>query len=202
LIFSFEGIDASGKNTQSRMLYDSLIGQHSRAEYISFPDYSTKIGGEILAFLSGKREYGIEARHMLYSANRYEHLERLKSWLSLGRIVIANRYCDSNIAYGVASGLSMGWLRALESQMPQADYTMYLKVSPETSSNRKQSRDRFEANSEYLKKVAEVYSALAENPNWFVIDGDRSVNEIHREILKLSESLIAEGPFHKSINRG
>jgi dTMP kinase len=166
-------------------------------EYLSFPDYSTKIGEEIRAFLSGKREYGIQTRHVLYSANRYEHLDQLKKWITEGKLIIVNRYCDSNIAYGAASGLSVEWLRSLESEMPQADYVFLLKISPEVSMVRKPKRDRFEANMSYLRKVSEVYAVLAESPNWIAVEGNRSVSEIHNEISRLSEALLNEPPFSK-----
>ena len=50
VLISFEGIDAAGKNTQSRMLYDYFKRSNTPTEYISFPDYSTPIGREIRNF--------------------------------------------------------------------------------------------------------------------------------------------------------
>ncbi len=195
MIFSFEGLDASGKNTQSNLLYESLLKKRIRCEYLSFPDYSTKIGQEIRAFLTGKREYGIETRHVLYCANRYEHIEKIKKWITEQKVVIVNRYCESNIAYGAASGLSIEWLTSLESVMPQADYVFLLKINPEVTTARKPKRDRFEANIEYLRRVADVYLTLAESRNWIVIDGNRAVSDVHAEISKLSAALMSEGPF-------
>jgi dTMP kinase len=198
LIFSFEGLDASGKNTQSNLLYESLLKKRIRCEHLSFPDYTTKIGEEIRAFLNGKREYGIETRHVLYSANRYEHIDRIKKWITERKAVIVNRYCESNIAYGVANGLSIEWLRSLESVMPQADYVFLLKINPEVSSERKPKRDRFEADIEYLRRVSNVYLTLAESRNWIVIDGNRTVSDIHSEISKLAAALMSEGPLDRN----
>ncbi|MGI0084777.1 MAG: dTMP kinase, partial [Nitrososphaerales archaeon] len=152
LLISFEGIDASGKNTQSRLLYNWLKTRGIRAEYLSFPDYSSSIGKEISAFLSGIKSYGPEARHMLYSINRYEHKDQIERWLGDLKIVIINRYCESNIAYGVAGRLSMEWLSQIESRMPQSNYIFFLKATSELSKRRKSSRDKFETDYDYLTR--------------------------------------------------
>ena len=105
---------------------------------MTFPDYGTAIGAEIQAFLSGKKEYGLEARHLLYAANRYEKKAIIERWLSDGKVIIANRYCESNLAYGVANGLSLEWLKEIESKMPQSDYIFLLNADPELSQSRKE----------------------------------------------------------------
>jgi len=192
LLIAFEGIDASGKNTQSRMLYEWLKSKKILSEFLSFPDYSTAIGHEISAFLSGKREYPKEARHILYAANRYEHKEQIENWVrGENKIVVINRYSDSNIAYGVANGLSLQWLKAIESQMPQADYVFLLKATPELSKARKRKdRDIYETDPSFLNRVSEVYDALVEKGRWFSIEADRSVETIHYEISRFTEELI------------
>ncbi len=190
IIFTFEGLDASGKKTQSLLLHKWFGSKGIPSEYISFPDYSTAVGQEIHTFLSGAKNYPIEARHMLYSVNRLEHKEQIEKWLSEGKIVIINRYCESNLAYGAASGLSIEWLKALESKMPEADYIFYLKAEPELSERRKKNRDTFEIDLNFLKRVSSVYNALAESPNWFTIDADNSTESIHYEVSTLAERLL------------
>ena len=192
MLVSFEGIDASGKNTQSRMLFDVLREKGIPCEYASFPFYSSPIGQEIKNYLTGKHEYGPETRHLLYSANRYELKPSIDGWISEKKVVVLNRYCESNIAYGVADGLPLPWLEQIEGRMPKSDYIFYLKISPDTSVMRKSSRDRFEANLNFLNRVSQVYDALASGPNWFTIDAAQDVGIIHYEITKTLSSLIGE----------
>jgi dTMP kinase len=194
MILVFEGIDASGKKTQSLLLKKWLGSQGIQSEYISFPDYSTVIGHEIRAFLSGAKSYPIEARHMLYSVNRLENKDTIERWLGEGKIIVINRYSESNLAYGTASGLSMEWLRTLESKMPRADFIFYLKAYPELSKERKSARDKFETDLDFLKRVWVVYDSLAKSPNWFSIDADNSVESIQYEIATLTRKLLQE-PF-------
>ena len=192
MLVSFEGIDASGKNTQSRMLFDVLREKGIPCEYVSFPFYSSPIGQRIKNYLMGKHEYGAETRHLLYSANRYELKPSIDRWISEKNQLVLNRYCESNIAYGVADGLPLLWLEQTEGRMPKSDYIFYLKISPDISVMRKTSRDRFEANLNFLNRVSEVYDALALRPNWFTIDAVQDVGIIHYEIMKTLTSLIDE----------
>jgi len=189
ILLSFEGIDASGKNTQSKMLFDFLKQHKVRAEYISFPDYSTSIGKEIRDYLDGAREYNAETRHLLYAANRYEWKERIEERLRQGVVSVLNRYSESNLAYGVANGLSLSWLREVEGLMPKSDLVFYLKIPPEVSATRKGARDRFESDLPFLKRVSEVYDALVEPGRWFTLDGTRSMELVHYEIVKILENV-------------
>jgi len=188
ILVSFEGIDASGKNTQSKMLLDYFNGRNVLCDYLSFPDYSTPIGREIRNYLAGNREYSPESRHLLYAANRYELKERISGRIREGKIVILNRYCESNLAYGVADGLPLAWLEQIESLMPKSDLVFYLKISPEISRIRKGDRDRFESDLNFLKRVTEVYDALAEPGRWFTIDAKERADLIHYQIVKILES--------------
>jgi dTMP kinase len=184
-IVSFEGIDASGKNTQAKLLCDSFKKAGTGFGFLSFPEYTTPIGKEIHEYLHGKREYSPETMHLLYSANRYEFKSEIERWISEKNVVVLNRYCESNIAYGVADGLPRTWLEQLENRMPQSDYVFYLRISPELSLRRKDSRDRFEADMKFLNRVSEVYDALASSsPRWITIEGDRNPSIIHYEIMK------------------
>lgn len=192
VLISFEGIDAAGKNTQSRMLFDYFRRSGTSSEYISFPDYTTPTGLEIRNFLEHKKEYNLEARHMLYATNRYEHKERIENWISEGKLVVINRYTESNFAYGSANGLPLEWLMQLESRMPKSDYVFLLKLSPEISASRKKSRDRYEADLAFLRRVSSVYEALIEPGRWFSIAADRPKDLIHYEIVKTLSALSIE----------
>lgn len=192
VIIGFEGIDGAGKTTQSRMLYDYLNRNGTKCEYISFPDYSTPIGQEIRSFLEQKKEYNLEARHLLYAANRYEHKERIEDWIGEGKLVVVNRYSESNIAYGGANGLPLEWLTQVESRMPRADYVFHLMLSPDTSASRKSNPDRYESDLAFLRRVAHVYDAIKEPGRWFSIAADRPKDLVHYEIVKTLSSLAVE----------
>ena len=55
MLIAIEGLDQSGKATQSQLLRDQLRQGGTRARLVSFPDYGTSIGEEIARALQGER---------------------------------------------------------------------------------------------------------------------------------------------------
>lgn len=179
----FEGLDQSGKKTQVELLMKRLKEQGFQVETIAFPDYDTVIGKEIKAFLRGERQYNVQVRHILYAANRWERKEDIERWLSEEKLVIIDRYYQSNLAYGLANGLSLDWLLNLEKGLPEADLVIVMDASPEVSFKRKRvERDVYERDLSFLKKVREAYIHLSRKFNWVVVNGERSVEEIHKDV--------------------
>ncbi len=72
MLIAFEGLDQSGKETQSKRVRDLLRSAGRKARVVSFPDYGTSIGEEIARALQGERDYSDEVLQLLYVANRYE----------------------------------------------------------------------------------------------------------------------------------
>jgi dTMP kinase len=76
-VIAFEGLDQSGKQTQSERLAEVLRGEGRRVEFLSFPEYPTAIGTEIGKALRGERDYAADTLQLLYIANRYEFRPRI-----------------------------------------------------------------------------------------------------------------------------
>jgi len=186
-IIVIEGPDKAGKRTQSRLLIDSLKTSGRVCVVMDFPDYTTPIGMEIRAFLNGKREYPNEIKHMLLSANRWERKREVESMIDTGTIVVINRYYQSNIVYGVANGLNIHWLANLEKGLPKEDLVIILDVSPAVLNARsaEEDLDSFEKNQKLSLEVARNYRKFAKQFKWKIIDGEKSREQVHREILRL-----------------
>jgi dTMP kinase len=189
-IIVLEGLDKSGKTTQARLLFDYLNDKlRGQAEMLGFPDYSTKIGQEIRAFLDGKAEYNAETKHMLLSSNRWEKKEDILEFLKSGKTVIMNRYYQSNLVYGMANGLDFEWLSALDRGMPKEDVTIILDVSPHVSYLRSIANnfilDEFEKSREFLQKVRANYLELAKVFNWNVLYSENSTDIVFKSILNI-----------------
>lgn len=189
-IIVLEGLDKSGKTTQARLLHNYLNNKrHGQAELFSFPDYSTKIGQEIRSFLNGEVEYNAETKHMLLSTNRWEKKESILESLKSGKIVILNRYYQSNLVYGLANGLDLEWLSGLDKGMPKEDVTIILDVSPRVSYLRSIANnftlDEFEKSREFLEKVRTNYLELAKMFNWNVLYSENSTDIVFKSILEI-----------------
>jgi dTMP kinase len=185
-LVGIEGIDAVGKRTQSSLLSSSLQQGKYQTKTISFPVYDTKIGKEIKAFLTGERNYIPQVRHMLFAANRWERLHDLEQWLGEGKILIVNRYTESNLVYGVANKLSLSWLLKLEEGLPKADLVIVLNARPSAVSSRRKAerKDEFESNDRLQRDVNAIYQDLGSKFGWITIDADRPIQSVHNSIIE------------------
>jgi len=185
-IVAIEGIDAVGKNTHSLLLYKWLRRNGVVTVRMSFPDYDTPIGKEIKSFLSGRRTYPIELQHLLFAANRWEKLEEIKSRLRAGETIIANRYTESNLAYGRANGLDAVWLANLEKDLPRADLVIVLDAPPRSLSSRREgsSKDVYEKSSALQGKAQKAYRELARKHGWTIIDAHGTIGDVQAAVDK------------------
>jgi dTMP kinase len=189
-IIVLEGTDKAGKTTQSRMLQDALKELGKICVVIDFPDYTTPIGMEIRAFLDGRRDYPSEAKHLLFSANRWEKKKEIESMAENGTVVIMNRYWQSNLVYGVSNGMDAGWLQRLDKGLPKEDAVIVLLVNPATSKKRAETLDAFEKDEKLAAAAHKNYLKFAKTFKWKVMDGSRSKEQVHQEILKIVRKIV------------
>ena len=175
MLIAFEGLDQSGKETQARQLRTRVQAGQRTVRALSFPDYDTPIGQEIMQALAGAREFSPEVMQLLYVANRFEHKARLSHWLDAGDVVVCDRYRASSVAYGEAQGLDAGWLERIQEHLPVPAVTVLLDIAPDTAVSRKaENRDRYERDLGLLARVRESYRRQAASGGWVVIDAEQS----------------------------
>jgi len=188
IIIVFEGIDKAGKTTQAKLLEKKL---GSKCVRIDFPDYSTPVGKEIKQFLDGKRNYPDEVKMMLLSANRWEKKGEIKKMVSKGTTVIMNRYYQSNLVYGISKGLKLDWLLSLDNGLPKADLVIVIDIRPKTLVSRsKNVVDTFEKDMELIRRVKKNYRILANKFNWRTVEGEKSVDEVHGQVLRIVRKFV------------
>jgi dTMP kinase len=188
-LIAFEGLDQSGKQTQTDALAAALTAAGHSCERLSFPDYSTAIGTEIHKALHGERDYAPDVMQLLYVANRYEYRARLDSWIADGRIVVCDRYKASSVAYGEAQGLDARWLTEIQRFLPAADLTLLLDIAPRVAVDRKATnRDRYERDVDLLTRVRSSYRAQSSDPAWALIPGDRDKADVSAAVLEMVRS--------------
>jgi dTMP kinase len=184
-IIVIEGTDKAGKTSQSRMLAETLKASGKVCVILDFPDYATPIGIEIKAFLEGKRDYPPEVKHLLFSANRWEKKKEIESMLENGTIIVMNRYWESNLVYGVANGMDVNWLLRLDKGLPKEDLVLVLLVNPSISAKRAEIQDAFESDPQLAAKAYKNYLKFAKQFKWKIIDGSKSKELVHQEIMKI-----------------
>lgn len=184
-IIVIEGTDKAGKTIQSRMLMEALKVSGKVCVTLDFPDYTTPIGMEIRAFLDGRRDYPSEVKHLLFSANRWEKKKEIESMIENGTIVIMNRYWQSNLIYGAASGMDTSWLLRLDKGLPKEDIVLVLLVNTSVSTKRAETQDVFEADVQLAARAYKNYLKFAKQYKWKVFDGSKSKDQVHQEIMKV-----------------
>ena len=184
-IIVIEGTDKAGKTIQSRMLMEALKVSGKICVTLDFPDYTTPIGMEIRAFLDGRRDYPAEVKHLLFSANRWEKKKEIESMIENGTIVIMNRYWQSNLIYGAASGMDTSWLLRLDKGLPKEDIVLVLLVNTSVSTKRAETQDVFEADVQLAARAYKNYLKFAKQYKWKVLDGSKSKDQVNQEIMKV-----------------
>lgn len=183
MLIAIDGIDQSGKKTQTNLLVKRLSELNYKVIKFSFPNYETPVGQLIEKILLNEVIVPLEVKHILLSANRWELKPKIEEYIKKNYIIIFDRYYQSNLAYGIANGLPLDWLINLDKNLPNCDLTIILDIPPEISFKRKElNRDIHEKDFNYLVRVRKCFLELANKNSWIVIDGNRPIPEVHNSI--------------------
>ena len=182
-----EGIDASGKTTQAKILVRKLRRKGIDAAYTTEPSRG-KVGTFIRRYiLDRERRVPTTLEALLFAADRVDHLENeVKPALEKGRIVVCDRYVYSSIAYQGAAGLSLDWIQCINQFALVPDLAVFLDVSPEIVLKRlKRKKTVMETNAN-LQKVREVYLKIVRDGKMITLEGDKPIKEVAKDILRVA----------------
>ncbi|GAB1604514.1 thymidylate kinase-like [Argonauta hians] len=185
----FEGIDRCGKSTQCQNLKRAFEKEGKKAIIQMFPDRETPSGSMIDSYLKKKADYCDEFIHLLFSANRWECIQKLKSALLSGTTVIVDRYAFSGVAYSSAKGtLSFKWCQAPDIGLIKPDCVFFLNIDPLIASQRANAgKERYEI-LEFQQKVLEQFMKMKDD-TWKVIDANQSEEKVLADIYNHALSL-------------
>ncbi|MEM2273241.1 MAG: dTMP kinase [Candidatus Bathyarchaeia archaeon] len=188
LLICVEGLDKSGKTTQSKLLVKNLREMGFDAFYTSEPS-NGEIGKFIERYvLRRDKRIPIPAEALLFAADRIVHAEsEIKPLLDKGKIVVSDRYIYSSLAYQGAAGLDLEWIMEINKMAPKPDLAIYLDVPAEVVMERIQ-KGRRRSIMESLGvqiKVREIYLKLVKEGLLLLINGNRPIMEVSRDIQKI-----------------
>jgi dTMP kinase len=142
VIIAFEGLDASGKNTQTALLARRLAERGLSAGALSFPRYGETVFSrtieQYLNGLLGPRD-ALDPRlvALFFAGDRAESRERLLELAQAHDVLVVDRYVASNLAYQGARippgerDAFLDWLLAVEHdayRLPRPALTVLLDV--------------------------------------------------------------------------
>ena len=194
LFISFEGIDGSGKSTQTKRLAKRL--QQDGHEVVLTREPGGSVGAEeirALVLQGDPERWSAETEILLFTAARRDHLECvILPALSAGKIVICDRFADSTRMY---QGISRGNLREIVDRLHDLmilrdpDITLLIDMDPEIGLSRAKARstkeERFEDFGLQLQQtMREGFLTLAKeySDRFRVIDGHGDADQIAEEI--------------------
>ena len=207
-----EGLDGSGKSTQTELLMNYFEEQGITYKKIKLPDYDSPSSTLVNMYLGG--EFGRNAGDVNpYAAGAFYAVDRFASYklkwkadYENGTLILADRYATSNSIYQMEKLDKKEWERYLEWSedfeynkigIPRPDLVIFLDMPVAISQKLMTSRykgdegkkDVHEADVAFLQHCRESALFAAEKQGWKVIEcadgtAPRSIEEIHHQILK------------------
>lgn len=183
-----EGIDASGKTTQAHRLVRNLRRRGLDVVYTTEP--STGEIGKLIRdhVLNRKKRVPVAVEALLFAADRVDHVDKeIKPALQKGKIVICDRYVYSTLAYQGAADLDLNWIEQINHFALVPDLAMFLDVSLEVVIGRMQSKSEKSVMEtlQNQRRVCEVYLKMVKEGRLMRIDGNKPVNALAAEILRV-----------------
>lgn len=193
-IIVLEGIDFSGTTTQSKIIVKALMdmGLEVLFLYEPYDKKENRVGWEIRQILRKKRPFpGFkEFQKMFVEARRWLLENKITPALKEGKIVVLDRFWESTLAYGKASGISFIEIESWHEGLLRPSLTIFLDVSVEEAERRRilegQEKEFFEGKHDFQEKVRKAYLDIIRQDykyDFVVIDGDRKKKEVTIDIV-------------------
>jgi len=208
-LIAIEGVDASGKETQTHLLYENLKAQGKKVRKIRFPHYESDSSALVKMYLNG--DFGCDAKAVspyiastFYAADRYASFmtDWKKDYEDPDTVIIADRYTTANMIHQASKiddkdekDKFLIWLREFEYSLyglPKPDLVLFLHMPlikireiikmRDNKIDGTGKKDIHETNDEYMEKSYENALYIAQKEGFCVIDaddGDGGIKSIH-----------------------
>lgn len=211
-----EGVDSSGKATQSAILKENLLKLGKKVESIEFPNYESESSAVVKMYLGG--EFGDDPNAVSpYAASMFFAVDRMatvnvtkKEIFTNGNIVVADRYTTSNMVHQASKiddadkkSEFLDWLYDMEYEklsLPKPDMVIFLDMPVENARelmakrankiDNSQVKDIHERNADYLQKSYDNAVFVANKYEWTTVHCAKDGKV--RSIEEISEEILAK----------
>ena len=214
MLIALDGLDGSGKETQTKLLLEELEKRNIPHRYLSFPTYDPEACAAVRMYLGGR--FGEDpdavngfAASSFFAVDRYCSFQLdWKKDYEEGKVIVANRYTTANAVHQLSklppeqADAFLAWLYDYEFEklgLPRPDLVFYLCLPPELSRSlidrrartTGRSEDIHEKSSQHLERSYRAALYSSEKLGWEKIDcadpvtgAMRSRESIHLEIVE------------------
>lgn len=208
LLIVIEGTDGSGKSTQINMLkrwiedksYGCMVSEWKTSRLIA----------NVIDDAKDRNLLNATTFSLLYAADFADRLENcIIPALKAGFVVLLDRYTYTAFARDVVRGQNIEWVKHLYNYAPEPDLVFYLDVPIdillkrvigsagldywESGRDIGLSSDFYKSFKIYQGHCLDEYEKMKSEYNFISIDGTLQITEIHEEMIKKLESLLAQG---------
>ncbi len=209
-----EGLDSSGKETQSKKLTEYLSAKYPLVKRIEFPNYQSPSSSLVKMYLAG--EFGKEAGSVsAYAASAFYAVDRYATYkkdfeklYNDGAIIIADRYVTSNLIHQASKITDteerekyLNWVCDFEYNLlslPRPDKVIFLNMPTDVSvalmkerankATGSSKKDIHESDIEYLKNTYNCAMEMVKKYSWDCVNC--SENGTPRSIEDIAADII------------
>ena len=189
-LIAFDGIDASGKTTQAKILEKKLRETGKEILYLTFPVYENESSALVRLYLNGDlgknpNDVNAYAASSFFAADRY--ISYINGWKGFyekeNGIILANRYTTANAVHQLSKlpenewDMFLDWLYDYEFnrlKIPQPNLTVLFDMNPDVAipllekraKETQAKKDIHEADPEHLRKSYEAGLYAAKYLGW------------------------------------
>ena len=220
IFVDLEGLDGSGKTTQTELICKRLQEDGIDFRQIKLPDYDSDSSILVRKYLAGDfgknaGDVNSYAASVLYAADRFaSYTEKWGADYRAGKLIFADRYTPANALYQMTKldksewDSFLEWLFDFEYEkigIPAPDKVIFLDMPVEVSQRLMTQRyegdenkkDIHESDTEYLSKCRKAAIFTAKYSNWEIIDcsknGEaRTIEDIANDVLQSVLKLYTE----------
>lgn len=184
------GVNNMGKTTHARILVERLLAEGYEAVYVKFPVYDLAPSGPFLneVLRGGEQKISEEELQTWFVVNRYQFAPQIEQWLAEGKIVVAEDYVGTGMAWGMTKGLPEAWLEALNERLREPD--LAILIEGERSLGAVEDGHVHESDNDLVARCYKNFQYLAEKHGWERVQLQSEKSETAKLTWQIVEKVI------------
>lgn len=186
LVIAIYGINNIGKTTQVNLLKDELEKSGKKTIIIKYPVYDLETTGpKINSYLRQGNPEKISAKEIqyFYAQNRKDFEPKLKEIIKENNFIILEDYTGTGISWGLGTGVLKEYLIDINKDLLKEDIAILMDGKRFLQAEEKNHKHENDFN--LVDSVREKHLELAKEFNWNIVDANRSIIEVHKDILNI-----------------